>query len=264
LHIPLMLGVVLMLFPFYWMVISSFKPAGEVMRMPPTWWPSAFTLESYVKMMERFPLGRLYFNSLLVCGIITALTMFTSSLVGYVLGKFRFRGRGIVFFSIIATMMIPFEVLMLPLYNIALSWNMSNTYIGLMFPALLSTFGIFLMRQNAHSIPDELLDSATIDGCSEMGKFIRIVHPLCTPVLSALAIFTFMWNWDSFLWPLLITNEREMYTLQLALAGIINERGIQYNVFMACATCSSVVVFAVFLIFKKNIIQGIAMTGLKI
>ena len=268
-HILLIFGAVVMLLPFYWMVVSSIKPASEILKIPPTWWPTKVTFEHYKKVLveyyasNKFNIYRYYFNSVLVCTIITAITMFTSSIVGFVLGKYKFPGVNLIFLGIVATMMIPFEVRMLPLYNLALNLKMNDTYFGLIFPSLFSTFGIFLLRQHMHSIPDDLLDSATIDGCSEFTKYFRIVFPLCKQVLGALAIFTFMWNWDQFVWPLLVTNERAMYTLQLALAGLINERAIPYGIFMSCATLSSVIIIIVFLIFKNSIVEGIALTGLK-
>ena len=262
-HILLLVGVIIMVFPFYWMVISSFKTAGDILGMPPSWWPNPISFESYIDMSNRINLLRVYFNSIYICVIITIVTIYGSSLIGYILAKFTFRGRTILFIGIIATMMIPFEVRMLPLYSLVVNWGLMNTYTGLVFPSLLSTFGIFLLRQNALSIPNDLLDAGTIDGCSEWKKFFHIVHPLCWPVSSALAIFTFMWNWDNFLWPLLVVMDRDMHTLQLALSSLVGADNIRWGVVMAGAVSSSIILLIVFFIFKRNIIRGIAMSGIK-
>jgi multiple sugar transport system permease protein len=259
----LIIGSLIMILPFYWMVISSFKPNAEILQMPPVWVPVHATFANYIKAFNEFPIFRYYANSLIVVCTITTLTMFTSSLVGFVFGKFEFKGKNIIFLMILSTMMVPFEVRMLPLYKLGITLGLQNSYLGLMFPAFLSTFGIFFLTQHMHSIPNELLDSATIDGCGNLGKYWNIILPLSKQVLGALAIFTFMWNWDDFLWPLLIVNDNSMYTLQLGLAAFTNEQGIEYGVFMACATSASVAVIVVFLIFQKQIVRGIAITGMK-
>ncbi|HPC78131.1 MAG TPA: carbohydrate ABC transporter permease, partial [bacterium] len=187
----------------------------------------------------------------------------TSSFVGYVFAKFNFWGKEVIFMMILSTMMIPFAVTMIPLYLIISKLGWINSHLALIIPGLYSTFGIFLMRQFMSSIPNELREAAIVDGCGEFRTFWSIILPQCKPVLAALGIFTFMWNWDNFLWPLIVLNNEDKFTLPVGLSMFSQQWWTNYGLVMAGATISVIPVLIVFFIFQKQFIQGIVLTGLK-
>jgi multiple sugar transport system permease protein len=204
-----------------------------------------------------------FLNSFFVATVVTAIRLLTSALAGYVFAKFRFPGNRIIFLMILSVMMIPGPVFLLPTYQIVRYLGMLNSYWALIVPSLYTPFGIFLMRQYMHSIPTDLVDAARIDGCSEYRIFFQIVLPLCGPVIAALGIFEFMWNWDNLLWPLVVLNKRKLYTLPIGLALFSNHRGSDYALIMAGSTIAVIPVIIVYLIFQRWFIQGIALTGMK-
>jgi len=266
----LSVGAVIMVFPFVWMALSSFKSTSEILAFPPTWLPSKPTLAAYRTILwgklifGRVDIGVWYKNSLIVTSTVTLLALVGSSLTGFVFAKYRFRGRDLIFLGILSTMMIPFEVKLIPLYKLAVDLKLNNTYFGLMIPSLTSTFGIFLMRQFITLIPDELIDAATIDGCSNLGIYWHVILPMVKPALGALAIFTFMWNWDMFLWPLVLIDKRSLYTIPLGLGSfLISGYSTNYDLFMAATMLTTLPVIAVFLVAQKQIVKGIALTGFK-
>jgi multiple sugar transport system permease protein len=189
--------------------------------------------------------------------------LFFDSLVGYTLAKYKFRGRGLVFVLILSTMMVPTEMLVIPWYVMARSFGWIDTYWGIMFPGLMTGFGTFLMRQFFNSVPDELLDAARVDGLSEFRIWWTIAMPLVRPALAALAIFTFLSNWSAFLWPLIVTNDRALYTLPVGLAFFSGENSTEWPLVMAGAAVATVPTLLLFLFFQRQIIRGIALTGLK-
>ncbi|MBI2941144.1 MAG: carbohydrate ABC transporter permease [Chloroflexi bacterium] len=257
------IGALWMIIPFGWMALSTIKPAGEILSVPPTFLPSQPTLDNYVQAFEKTAIQRWYVNSAVVTLTVTFSALLVSSLGGFVFAKYQFPGRDLIFLVILGTMMIPFEVIMVPLYKLFVDLGMNNTYAGLIVPGLVSTFGLFMMRQFMHGVPDELLDAATIDGCSELQKYYRIVLPLVKPPLGTLGIFTFMWNWDSFLWPLLIITRGELTTLPLGIAAFIQESGTTYNVYFAAALLALLPVLIVFFLGQKQIVRGVALTGMR-
>lgn len=201
--IILSLFSVVMIFPFVWMIVTSFKVPSEVISYPPTLIPRQPTLNYYVRVFTELNFLLYSWNSLYISIIATLSTLFTSSIVGYVFAKFRFRWREPLFLIILSTMMIPFPVTIIPLYLLMHRLGWIDSHLALIVPQLFNTFGIFLMRQFMHTIPSDLRDAGRIDGCSELRIFLQIVLPLCKPALAALAIFIFMWSWDSFVWPLI-------------------------------------------------------------
>jgi multiple sugar transport system permease protein len=259
----LALGGIIMVLPFVWMLLSSFKPAGEIISIPPTWLPSHWTAQSYANLVSERPIFRWYANSLLIGIVMTLVGLLTSSLGGFVFGKYRFKGRELIFLLILGTMMIPFEVIMVPLYKLFVDLNLTDTYPGLMLLGCVSAFGIFVVRQFMQTIPNDLIDAAVIDGASDLQVYWRIVVPLAKPALAAFAIFHFMWSWDWFLWPLIIINNPDMFTLPLGLASFLTSRGVTYDQFMAAASLAVIPTVMVFLIGQKQIIRGIALTGMK-
>ncbi|WP_207419803.1 carbohydrate ABC transporter permease [Roseomonas haemaphysalidis] len=257
----LFLGGLLMVLPLWLAFVTSLKQGAEVFTL--SMWPAQPTLANYAKILGdgRFPLW--FLNSVLVALATTASVLFFDSLVGYTLAKYRFRGRGLVFVLILSTMMVPTEMLVIPWYVMARSFGWIDTYWGIMFPGLMTGFGTFLMRQFFNSVPDELLDAARVDGLSEFRIWWTIAMPLVRPALAALAIFTFLSNWSAFLWPLIVTNDRTLYTLPVGLAFFSGENSTEWPLVMAGAAVATVPTLLLFLFFQRQIIRGIALTGLK-
>jgi multiple sugar transport system permease protein len=257
------LGALVMVFPFAWSALSSFKPPDEILTLHPSLLPNEPTLDNYRTVLETSGFARWYFNSLVIAIAVTLSVCLFSSLAAYSLAKFRYAGRQVLFLAILSTMMIPLEMLVIPWFVAANYLGMTDTYIGIMFPGLISAFGVFLMRQFMEGVPDTLIESARIDGAGEVKIFFKVVLPLVRPALAALAIFTFIANWDAFLWPLIITNESDMFTLPVGLQAFAGTQGIEYHLIIAAANLVVVPVLAVFLVMQRQIIQGIALTGTK-
>lgn len=263
LYVFLSLVAVIFFVPFFWMISSAFKTPGEITGFPPVWIPKKPTFDNIITIWEELDFSLYFRNSVIVTVTATTGSLFTSSLVGYVLAKMRFRGREVLFLSILATMMIPYPVTLVPSYQLMNWFGWINSFAAVIVPALFSSFGIFLVRQYMHSIPDELLDAGRIDGASEIYIFLRLVLPLCTPVLSALGIFFFMWHWDSYMWPAIVLNDMEKYTLTVGLATFESEFVVDYAKTMAGAAISVLPVLLVFLILQKQFVAGVSLTGMK-
>lgn len=260
----LLLGVVVMILPFLYMVGTSFKPPSEVITWPPTLAPEKPTLENYASLRTAAPFGRFFLNSLIVAVVSTLGIISTSTLAGYIFSKFRFPGRTILFILLLSTAMVPFETYLIPLYLIAKNLKLLNTYAGLVGPYLIMSFGIFLMRQNIGSaIPDELLDAARIDGASEWRIFFQLVVPLSKSAISALGILAFIQAWSAFIWPLILATEREMYTMEVGLSIFQRRFTIEYGSITAGSTISILPILMIFLILRRHIIRGITLTGLR-
>jgi multiple sugar transport system permease protein len=254
---------VVMIFPFIWMVSSSLKDATQIFQMK--LFPTAPTFDNYRHLLLRegskFP--QWFLNSAIVAVSTTASVLFFDSLLGYTLSKFRFPGKNAIFFLIVSTLMIPTEMLVIPWYAMSRAMKWVNTYWGIMFPGMISAFGVFLMRQFMSTIPDDLLDAARVDGRGEFMIFVTVVLPLVTPALATLAIFNFIGNWNAFLWPLIAASKPRMFTLPVGLANFSGEAGSDWHLIMTGASIAMAPLVAVFLIFQKQIVKGIAMTGLK-
>lgn len=261
--VVLCVGSVIMILPFFWMISSSFKPAVEILRMPPQWLPSNLDLTNFRNVLELIPFTRFFMNSVLVSVINTAVSLFSSALTGYVFAKYDFWGRDVLFLGVLGGMMIPFQVIMIPLYKIMIDFGWVDTYSVLTIPYFYSIFGVFLMRQFMLKLPDDLLDAATIDGCSHFGTFFRIVIPLVKPAFAALGIFLFMGSWNDYLWPLIVINSIELRTLPLGLGMFIHQRGTRYDLLMAASLMTVLPMLVVFLAAQRQFVEGIALTGLK-
>lgn len=262
-YLLLSLGGIAMILPLIWMVSASFKPLGEVMQIPPTWIPRQPTLDNYREVFRQFPFARYIWNSLLVAAVVVGSVLFTSALGGYALAKYRFRGREFVFLAIMTSLMIPFQVRMLPLYRMMVEARLTNTFVGLVFPWLTDAFGIFLMRQFMRTVPDEIVEAGRIDGCSEFQIFWRLVLPQTRPALAALGIFTFTNTWEEFLWPLIITNSDLTRTLPVGLQYFNEQYGLNIHWQMAGAMFAILPVLLVFFLLQKHFVEGITLTGLK-
>lgn len=263
LHAVLLVGAALTAFPLLWMVSASFMPTGEASTFPPPLLPSAPTFEHYRALFERADMGRYLLNSALVATLVTLVSLLINSLAGYAFAKLRFRGREKLFQSLLAALVIPAQVAMLPLFLEMRALGLVNSYAGVIVPAAASIFGIFLIRQFATSIPESLLEAARIDGASEFAIYRRVALPLLRPVLVTLALFTFMGSWNDFMWPLIVLTDDDLYTLPVALATLTRER-VQDNEFMmAGAVVTTLPVLLVFLALQRQYVRGIMLGGVK-
>lgn len=265
LPLVLALGAIVMIGPFYWMFVTAFKSSDEVLAFPPTWWPADPTLESWRELFTGLRGGfhTFFLNSMVVSTTVTVLVLLTSCLGGYAFAKFRFAGRDVLFILTLSLLMIPFSVTLIPLYQLMVELRWVDSYAALIIPYAATPFGIFLMRQFMHSIPDELIDAARVDGASEFRIWWQIIVPLSAPALSALGIFTFLFTWDDFLWPLVVVNSLDLYTLPLGLAQLRGRFGSDVGTMMAGAALTVVPVIIVYLLAQRRVVEGITMTGIK-
>lgn len=252
-----------MALPFIWMLSTSLKPESEVFHFPPRFIPDTLTVANYINLFQRLNFTRYFLNTSLVAISITLGSLFINSLAGYAFAKIKFRGRDPLFMGILATMMVPGSVTLIPSYLLIKSLGMVNTYAGLILPGLASAFGIFLMRQFIRTIPDELIEAAQIDGASEFWIFLNIILPLSKPALATLGLFTFMGSWNSFLWPLIIATDERMYTLPVAIAVLRGQHGGEFALQMAGAAVVVAPILIVFLLLQRYYISGIVLTGMK-
>jgi len=262
-HLLLFVGIAITLAPFIWMISTSFKSAESVFTYPPQWIPKHPTIEQYQKLFREVNFLQFFKNSVIVAFGITLFSLFLNSLGGYAFAKYRFPGREKIFALLLATMMVPGQITMIPVFLMLKSIGLINSYWGLIIPAGASAFGIFLMRQFITTIPNDLIESARIDGCSEFRIFWTIILPLCKPVLAALGIFTFMGSWNAFLWPLIVMIKENMYTLPVALANLSGQYATKFGLLMAGAVVVVVPVLIVFILAQRYVIRGVAVTGLK-
>lgn len=260
-HAALVIGAVVMLAPLIWMVLASFKSLPEILTYPPTILPKGLQTTNYETVLTQSNYPRYFLNSIIVAVVSVAAILLTSSLAGYAFAKFRFPGRDVLFVLVLATLMIPFQVRVIPLYVLASDLGILNSYAGLVLPSLVDAFGIFLMRQFIQSIPNDLIDAARADGASEIRIFVAIILPLVKPALSALAIFTLITSWESFLWPLLVASSTDLYTLPLGLSQFAGRFFTRVDLQMAASTLTVLPLLIVFLIMQRRFIEGIATTG---
>lgn len=249
--------------PLLWMVITAFTQPTLTMKFPPDIIPKDPSLENFADLFSRKVLFRWTLNSIIVAGTVTIVQVFFCAMAGYSLAKKRFPGRKAIFAVYISSMMIPTQVTLVPLYIIVAKFGLVNTYAGLILPAISAPFGVFLMRQFMLSVPSEMLEAARIDGAGEFRTFMKIVLPISKPALAVLGIFTFVAQWNSFLWPLIITNTNEMRTLQAGLSLIQEEVPMQYSYLMAAATFAAIPMIIVFFSFQKYFLRGITVGSVK-
>ncbi len=257
----LAIGAIVMMTPLVYMIGTSFKAAHEVYDINIV--PHEPTLQNYLFIFGKTRFGLWFVNSLVTSLLVTASVLFFDALIGYTLAKFSFRGREVVFIAILTTLMIPTEMLIVPWYVMAKNFGWLNSYWGIMFPGLMTGFGVFLMRQFFLGVPDDYIHAARIDGLGEFAIWWKVALPLVTPALSALAIFTFLGNWTAFLWPLIVTNDRALYTLPVGLASFSGENLTEWELVMAGATIATLPTLIVFIIFQRYIIRGVVLAGLK-
>lgn len=259
----LILGGITMIAPFLWMLSSSLQSRAQLYEIPPVIVPDPPRWQNYVEMFVSINFARYFFNSCLVSVVVTVVGVVISAMGGFAFAKYEFRGKNLLFLYFIGTMMIPTQVTLIPLFLIFRWLGLLDTYLALILPGLTSAFGIFMMRQFIATLPNDLLDSARIDGATEGSLFFRIVLPTIKPALGALGIFIFIGIWNDFMWPLVAISRDELKTIQLGLASFVQVHSASWHLVMAGATCALIPVIAVFLLFQKQFIAGVALTGLK-
>ena len=257
----LFLGGVVMMTPLLFMFSTSLKSAGQVYDLKLI--PTDPSFANYIKVLSDGRFSRWFLNSVGIATIVTLSCLFFDSLVAYTLAKFRFPGRQVVFLAILSTLMIPTEMLVIPWYLMASKLGWVDTYWGIMFPGLITAFGVFLMKQFFETVPDDFLEAARIDGLNEFAIWWKVALPLVTPALSALAIFTFLGNWTAFFWPLIVTTDSSLYTLPVGLSSFAVEQSIQWELIMTGASLATIPTLMIFLFFQRYIVRGVMLAGVK-
>lgn len=261
--LSLSIGLILVITPFLWMVLGSFKTQGELLSVPPTWWPQEPTLDNFERLFDR-PFGQYFANSVIVSIITTAGDLVFASMLGYALAHLRFPGRKILFAGVLATMMIPGLVTFIPRYVLVVNMGLADTLVALILPFLVQPFSVFLMRQFFLGLPHELQEAGRIDGVGEFNIFFRIYMPLAKPAFAALGIIAFLGTWNRFLWPLVVGSSESSYTLPVALALMaVGQNKTDYGLLLAGATLIVLPILLIFLFFQKHFVQGFANVGIK-
>jgi multiple sugar transport system permease protein len=264
LYLVLSGGLFLMIVPFLWMAISSVKPESEVRRVPPTWWPETITAENYESLFTRLDFPTYFFNSIVVALAVTAGNVMFGAMLGYALAKLDFPGKRVLFVLVLGTLMVPGVVTFVPLFVLTTNLGLTNTLPGMFLPFLAAPLGVFLMRQYIMGLPDELIQAARIDGAGELRIFFSVILPLCGPALATLGILTFLGSWNNFLWPLVVAQTEDKFTLPVALAlYAVGQNATQYGLLLAGAVVVVIPVIVVFLALQRYVMQGIATTGIK-
>ncbi|MEJ5228871.1 MAG: carbohydrate ABC transporter permease [Pseudothermotoga sp.] len=252
-----------MLVPFFWMFSTSLKTVGEVFEYPPKWIPTTFHWENYKKVWTVVPFGRYMINSFIVSASITLLHLIVASLSAYAFARLNFPGRDRLFLLYLATLMIPGQVTMIPNFILVKIFGWTDTYVGLIIPNIFTAFGVFLLRQFFMTIPKDYEDAARIDGASRFYVYSRIIIPLSIPAVSTLAIFTFVFQWNNLLWPLIVVSKDYMKTITIGLASFQGMYGTSWNLLMAAAVMGVLPSVIAFVVGQKYLIKGITLTGLK-
>ncbi len=262
-HLSLILAGALVILPFIWMVFASLKAGAEVFGYPGSWLWTGWSLENYGKVWAEFPLARFYLNSIVVAATVTASQLLAGSLAGYVFARLRFPGRDLLFYLYLGSLLVPHQVTLIPSF-LVLKWlGLVDTHWALTLPFLAGPFAAFLMRQAFLDIPPALEDAARIDGCGRFHILFRIFLPLTRPTLMALGIFIFLWQWNSLLWPLIVTQSPAMRTLPVGLASLKTELGTDWPLLMAANTMVALPVLLVFLFAQKAFIRGLALAEIE-
>lgn len=259
----LLAGALVALAPIVWAALSSLKSPTELAQRPPTPLPRDPSLDNYTEALTAFDFGHYFLNSAIVTAAATVLTLTVNSMAAFALAKYNFRGRNALFLVSLATIMIPLQVIFLPVFQVVSSLGLVNSLWGMIIPAAATPTGVFLLRQYMLGLPDDLIEAARIDGAGEFRVFWRIVLPLCRPALAVLAIFSVIWRWNDFLWPLIVAQDDSTYTLPVALARFSGQLVVPFHLVLAMSVLSIVPVLLIFLVLQRQIIAGIARTGLR-
>lgn len=253
----------LVLLPFIWMLATSLKPEQTIVTYPPTLLPDSITFDHYLDIWRRLNLSRLFLNTVIFAGSVTLISLLFDSLTAYALARLDFPGRHILFVLILVTLMLPFQVTLVPIFKLLADLGWINTYFGLIIPRATNAFGIFFLRQFFLSIPKDLEDAARVDGASELRIFFQIVLPLSVPSLLVLGFFHLMYNWNDLIWPLIIAGEPSMQTLPAGLASFMGAHVVEYGLLMAGSVLALAPMVITFLVMQRRFVEGIATTGMK-
>jgi multiple sugar transport system permease protein len=259
----ILIGLVLMVIPGVWMVLASFKSRTEITAVPMQFLPDKLLFSNYATAIEYTKFYDVFLNSLIITTSITIANIFTCTWGGYTFSKLRWPGRDTVFLLLLSTLMIPGFLTLIPRYILVAKLGMINTYVGMIVPFLTGAFGIFMTKQFMTGIPDELIDAATVDGCSALGIYWRIILPLSKPIIAVLALFVFDWAWDDLLWGIMILTDRARWTLPIAIVNLRVRTSNQYELQMAGATLSVIPVVCLFIVCQRYIVRGVTLSGLK-
>lgn len=259
----LILGAAFILLPFIWMILTSVKPASEVLKMPPQWIPSRIQWENFVEAFHAVPFFTYFKNSIIVTLCITVCELFTTILAAFAFAQLEFRGKNLLFMLLVATMMVPGEILVIPNFVTLANMGWINTYKAMIAPWATSVFSIFLLRQQFASIPQSYYKAARVDGCKDLRFLFTVMIPMSRPTVVSIALLKIINSWNSYLWPLIVTNSKEMRTLPVGLAYFSTEAGTSYNTLMAFSLMIISPTIIVYLFTRKYIIQGISKAGLK-
>jgi ABC-type glycerol-3-phosphate transport system permease component len=257
-------GAIVVFFPFFWMAVTSLKTPPEIQRVPLQIAPDNWlNFANYVEVFKREPFFRFLLNSTIVAGVSAVSSVIVSSLAGYGFAKYRFPGRDALFLAIVGILMVPFQSVVVPLYEWMNRLGFLDTYMGIVAPDLVSVFGVFLMRQAIETIPDDYIDAARIDGCSELRIFFSLILPSVKPAMATLVIIKFMWSWNEFFWPMVVTSSPQMKVVTMGLMSFTNMYFIEYNLATAAAVISILPILLIFITLQRWVVQAVVMSGLK-
>ncbi|NLC59385.1 MAG: carbohydrate ABC transporter permease [Armatimonadetes bacterium] len=263
-HAFLLVAGLAVAFPFYWMLVTSLKTPAETTQLPPTLFPQTLTWDNYAEVWRAAPFARYFLNTVFIAGSVTLGVLVTAALAAHAFARMRFFGRQILFIALLATLMIPFEVLLIPDYILITRLHWEDTYLAMIVPWMANVFGIFLLRQFFLGIPGELWEAALLDGCGHLTYLFRVALPLARSGLSVVAIVTFLGSWNALLWPLVVVTRRpEIRPIQLGLATFTTEFGVYFHLVMAAATLTILPVVALFLLAQRQFVESIARSGVK-
>lgn len=263
LNIFLLVLALITIIPFIWMLVSAFAPNSEIVKIGGGLFPTPSTLANFTGVQEKFDFMRMFFNSLFVAVLTTAIIIYTSALMGFVFSKFHFKGKNLLFGVVLSTMMLPWAVTIIPKYEMMVDFGWLNTYKSLIIPSMVSGFGIFMFRQSISQISDELLEAARVDGASDFYIFHRIILPMSRNAISSLAIFQFLWSWEDFLWPYLMIDDQSKQLLSVGLRLFNGQYGTDYGGLFAATSISIIPVIVIYIAFQKRFIAGVASGSIK-
>ena len=256
-------GVALLMFPMYWMLRVSVASTSELANLPVRLWPQEWLWKNYIEPWSQYPFARWLWNSVVIAGVSVVLTVLINLCAGYAFAKLRFPGRNLLFLLILSTLMVPVQVIMVPQFQIVVDLHLLNSTGGVVLPRLAEAFGLFMARQFFMAIPDELLDAAKCDGAGHIRAFWRIAVPLSKPLIAVLVIFTFMWRWNEFVWPLIVLTDPNSYTLPVGLQFLIGQFSTNFGPLLAMSFLSILPMLIVFGFFQRYFVEGVARTGIK-
>ncbi|UBU10182.1 carbohydrate ABC transporter permease [Nonomuraea gerenzanensis] len=262
-YLGLSIGLALVAGPFLWTALSSVKPEQEIRRDPPTFWPETWTPANFAELFGRVDLGTAFANSVIIALVLVATNLLFCSMVGYAFAKLSFRGKNVLFGLVLVQLAIPAIVVLMPQFVLIARLGLVNTFVGIILPTVVTPLGVFMMRQFISDLPDELIDAARVDGARELRVFFTIILPLCGPALATLGLITFLGSWNNFLWPAVVAQSEDLYTLPVALNILNGYEGTHYNLLVAGSVVVIAPILFLFVFLQRFFIQGIATTGLK-